>query len=144
MGCQMCQLSQDYNEESNNELLETSPGALGSEWAWANGASCTDDLTQCCSLPEWPHAVSQAQDWRDWSISALFTYYQRHVAMTTQTLNFYMQEGSWQVTLSVSDDPHIHLNRSQEKRVQTVHFKGTHILWLQEEGIRVVLSKGII
>lgn len=33
MGCQVCQLSQDGNEESSDELLEASSGAFASERA---------------------------------------------------------------------------------------------------------------
>jgi hypothetical protein len=45
MGCQVCQLSQDGNEESSDELLEASSGAFASERAWDNSAGCTDGLT---------------------------------------------------------------------------------------------------
>lgn len=34
MGCQMCQLSQDCNEESSDELIEASSGAFASERVW--------------------------------------------------------------------------------------------------------------
>lgn len=60
-GCQMCHLSLDCNEGSSDELLEASSGALASERACDNSAGSTDGLTSWCSLPERPHAVTQAQ-----------------------------------------------------------------------------------
>lgn len=66
------------------------------------------------------------QDWREQSISALFTHYQRHVTMTTWTLSFYVQKDSWQVTL-VSQWWHTWTGAKKNRCKLLICFKETHL-----------------